>query len=257
MNNIHSTAVTSKNSELEGVTVEPYVRIGENVIIKKGTKICKGAIIEDYTEIGENCLIGPYAIIGGIPADYHFKNEYSKVILKEGVKIREFVSIHRATGNGNATIVGKNSYIMAYVHIGHNSKIGEEVVIANNTQLGGYTVINNFAFIGGMTGIHQFTRVGDYAMIGAFSYLTQDVPPFLLAAGNPLKIYGVNVVGLQRRGFSQKRIENIKRAFKILYSNLGMEARLQKLKSMEDEDIALLLNFIKISKRGIRLKREL
>lgn len=229
--------------------------IEEGVEIGEGTKIFTGSVIKRYTRIGKNCRIGPYAVIGEEPADYRFKGERSWVIIKDRVVIREFATIHRATGEDEKTLIEEEAYIMPYVHISHNCKVGKRAILVNACQLAGHVEIGEGAFIGGMAGIHQFVRIGKYAILGACSYATQDVCPYLLASGNPLRIYGLNIVGLKRHGFSEEKIKEIKEVFKILFkSDLKMDEKIEKLKKRNSEIACDFIDFIKKTRKGIRLK---
>lgn len=229
--------------------------IEENVKIGKGTRILEGSIIKRYTKIGDNCVIGPYAVIGGEPADFRFKGEVSYVVIGNNVTIREFATVHRATGEGEKTVIEDGVYIMPYAHISHNCLIKKNAVITNGAQLAGHVEIGEYAFIGGMAGIHQFTRIGKYAILGACSYASQDVCPYMLASGNPLRIYGVNMVGLKRHGFSQEEIEEAKKIYRIFFkTDLKLDEKIMKIEDMNSKIAKDFLKFVKETKRGIRVK---
>ncbi|MEO0142967.1 MAG: acyl-ACP--UDP-N-acetylglucosamine O-acyltransferase, partial [candidate division WOR-3 bacterium] len=213
-------------------------------------------LIKSGTRIGKNNKIYSGAQLGTDPQDYHFKGEYSECIIGDNNIIREYATISRATGENNKTIIGDNNFIMTYVHIAHNCKIGNNAVIASGAQIAGYVEINDFAYIGGLVGIHQFCRVGKYAMLGAKSYLNKDLPPYLLAAGNPARVYGINERGLIKNNFTTQEIEEIKVLFRVIYKSrlnlgqalslLGEEKRVDFLKDF--------VEFIENSKRGILLR---
>ncbi len=258
MRKIHPSAYVSKNAELEDdIEIGPFSYIGDGVILRRGVKISTCVRIEGETIIGEETEIGHGSAIGLPPQDLSFKGERSRLVIGKHNKIREFVTIHRATGEGEETVIGDNNYIMDYVHIAHNCRIGSEVVIVNMAQLAGYVEIRDYAFISGMTAFHQFVRVGEYAFVGGYSRVCQDVPPFFMALGIPLRVIGVNVVGLRRRGFSSDRIRILRNAYKLIYrQGLSLSQALEKIKEELpwNEDISLLLEFIEVSKRGITLK---
>ena len=214
---ISPLAFIDKKAEIdEGVTIEPFAYIGKNVKIRKGTKICSHARVE-FAEIGENNYIGPSAIIGAPPQDLKFKGEISYVKIGKNNIIREFVTIHRATGEGDFTVIGDNNFLMAYVHIPHNARLGNNIIIANSTQIAGWVEIEDNAFISGEVVIHQLCKIGRYSMIGGLSRIPQDVPPYMMVVGIPAKVVGINIVGLKRAGFSSERIKVIKEIFKIFY----------------------------------------
>lgn len=248
--------------------------ISKDAKIHQSVKIGKFSIIEDLVEIGEGTEIGDFVLIkngtkigrnnriysgvqlGTDPQDYHFKGEYSECIIGDNNIIREYATISRATGENNKTIIGDNNFIMTYVHIAHNCKIGNNTVIASGTQIAGYVEIDDYTYIGGLAGIHQFCRVGKYAMLGAKSYLNKDLPPYLLAAGNPARVYGINERGLIKNNFTTQKIEEIKELFRVIYKSrlnlgqalslLGEEKRVDFLKDF--------VEFIENSKRGILLR---
>lgn len=255
MIDIHPTSIVDSKAEIEdGVKIGPYSVIGADVKIGKGTVIGSSVLIEGPSEIGENCKIYHSVSIGLPPQDLSHKGERSYVKIGKNNIIREFVTIHRATGEEKVTEIGDDNFLMTYVHVAHNCKIGSHTILVNMAQFAGFVEIGDHAFVSGMVVVHQFTRIGNYSMIGGFSRVSQDVPPFFLGVGNPLSMIGVNVVGLRRKGFSSKRVSILKEAFRILYRS-GLNTS-QAVKRIErelplNEDISLLLNFIKTSTRGI------
>ncbi|MCX7785453.1 MAG: acyl-ACP--UDP-N-acetylglucosamine O-acyltransferase [candidate division WOR-3 bacterium] len=243
----------------EGCIINSFSVIMNNAQIGKKCKISPYTIIRDNVKIGNNCIIGSGTVIGSEPFDVNYYGEPSYVEIGDNNTIREFVTISRATGKYNKTLIGNNNLLGAYVHIGHNVIIKNNTVITNFTQIGGYCEIDDYANIGGMSGIHQFCRVGKYAMVGACSYLTKDLPPYLIGQGNPFKVLGVNTVGLKRNRFSSKQISNIKKAYKIIYRSqycLSDAIKIIKDTLPPEEIIKILLDFIRMSKRGIALKEE-
>jgi UDP-N-acetylglucosamine acyltransferase len=255
MIDIHPTSIIDPKAEIEdGVKIGPYSVIGAEVKIGRGTVIGSSVLIEGPTEIGENCKIYHGVSIGLPPQDLSHKGERSYVKIGNNNIIREFVTIHRATGEEKVTKIGDNNFLMAYVHIAHNCIVGSNTILVNMAQFAGFVEIGDHAFVSGMVVVHQYTRIGNYAMIGGFSRVSQDVPPFFLGVGNPLSMVGVNVVGLKRKGFSSERIEILREAFKIIYrSGLNTSQAIERIKKNlpANEDISLLLNFIETSKRGI------
>lgn len=253
---IHPTAIISPDARLgEGVEVGPYSIIGPDVTIGKNTVIGPHVVIQEQTDIGEKCNIAQFSSIGGDPQDLKFKGEKTRVIMGNNNHIREYVTINRATtADIGVTIMGDNNLIMAYCHIAHNCKLGNNIIMANAANLAGHIHIDDFAIIGGLTGIHQFTRIGCHSIIGGASALAKDLPPYLMAAGNHAKLFGLNLVGLKRRGFKEENIKLLKQAYKILFrSSLLLKTAVEKVRTeLEDiPEIRVLLDFVEKSERGI------
>lgn len=254
MSQIHHTAVVSSKAVIgENIFVSPY------------------AIIEDDVQIGNNCFIGPHAVlcngtrignrvkifqgasVGNVPQDLSYKGDPTFFNIDDDTTIREFVTLHRGTTSGFSH-VGKNCYLMAYSHAGHDVKIGDNCIIANCVQLGGHVHVEDFANIGGATVVHQFCKIGQHTMIGGGFRVTQDVPPYILAAHEPIKYAGINVIGLRRRGFSNEDIMILKKVYSCIYSKeLNVSQALKKIKG-EFPNHPLVKNvteFIAGSKRGL------
>ncbi len=257
---IHPTAVVDPGAEIdEGVTIGPYAVIGPNAKIGKNTIIGAHTVIDGITEIGENNRISNFVTIGHPPQDLKYANEPTKVIIGNNNIIREYASIHRATTKGDwKTEIGSNNFIMAYTHIAHDCKIGNYVVMANNASLAGHVIIYDYAVLGGLVGIHQFVRVGESAFIGAGTLTSLDILPYSLVAGkgtgNRAKLFGLNIVGLKRRGFSKETIERIKKAYYILFqSKLLLKQSIKKVREElgNHDEIEKILTFIETTKRGI------
>uniref|UniRef100_A0A7V3ZW50 Acyl-ACP--UDP-N-acetylglucosamine O-acyltransferase n=2 Tax=candidate division WOR-3 bacterium TaxID=2052148 RepID=A0A7V3ZW50_UNCW3 len=252
---VHPTAVIEGNVIIgEDVEIGPYVVVRGNVIIGNASKIGSHTIIEGNVEIGERNLIGPYAYIGGLPQDLSYKGERSFIKIGNGNVIREFVTIHTASGEGNCTKVGDSNYLMAYVHLAHNVEVGNNCIIVNAAQLAGYVKVDDHAFISGLVGVHQFARIGGYSIVGGGVRVSQDVLPFMMIAGEPPKVYGLNIVGLKRKGFSRERIAILKEAFDILCRRgLSLPSAIETIRNElpMNEDIKYLLDFIANSKRGV------
>lgn len=243
--------------------IDKTVQIGNHVVIEDGVKIGAGTKVSDHviircgTIIGENNRIHGGVQLGIEPQDYHFKGEHSQCIIGNNNIIREYATISRATGADNKTVIGDHNYIMTYVHVAHNVRIGQHVIIASGSQIAGYVSINDFVNVGGLAGIHQFCRIGKYAMLGAKSYLNKDVLPFLLACGNPAKVYGVNTRGLKQRGFDSGSIEHIKDIMRLLLrSERTFSEGLVKMKEQWPDDpyVEDIKTYCENSQRGILLK---
>lgn len=253
-----SHSIINKRAKIhESVTIGPYSIIEGNVEIGADCTIGSSVIIRQGTIIGKENTICAGVQIGVDPQDYHYKGEASQCVIGDGNIIREFTTVSKATGENRRTVLGSNNFIMTYVHIAHNVNIGNNTIISSGAQLGGYVQIDDCANIGGLVGIHQFCRVGKYAMLGAYSYLNKDLPPYLLARGNRAIIYGVNVRGLQRNSFSKKEIEYIKDLFRVFYKSkhtiTECLAILKKERSL-NENAREMVKFIETSERGILLK---
>lgn len=253
---IHKTAVVGAKAEIEeNVSIGPYCVIGDGVVIKKGSKLISHVVVEGSAEIGEDCTIHPFATIGLPPQDLKYKNEKTRVLIGKGNIIREYVSIHRGSVGGEGlTVIGDSNFLMAYVHIAHDCSIGNSVILANSAAIGGHAVVEDFAVFGGIVAVHQFTRIGAYAMVGGFSGIGQDIPPYTMASGPRAKLYGLNAIGLKRHGFSDETINNLKKAYKILFrEKRTLKDALKKIKSdlPETKEIKRLVQFIEENKRGI------
>lgn len=252
---VHASAILGKD-----VVVGPYSIIGEDVIIGDRTVLEAHVMIEKWTKIGEDCHLYFGAVIGSEAQDVKYHGEKTWVVIGDRNEIREYVTINRSTGKDTITEVGSDNIFLTHVHIAHNCKIGDGVIIANTTNLGGHTVVEDKATIGGMTGIHQFVRIGKGCMVGAYTRLPQDVPPFMLCEGNPAYIRGLNLIGMKRRGVSRKGIQEVKDIFKALYrSDKNTSQALQDLseQTFETEEAQYVLSFIKAdSHRGIIKKSE-
>lgn len=253
---IDSTAIVDKKASIaEDVFIGPFCIIGGGVAIGKGTRIMSHVVIEGKTEIGEECLIYPFASIGLPPQDVKYRNEETGVRIGNKNTIREYATIHRASvGGSGTTVIGDNNFLMAYVHIAHDCNIGSHVIMANTAALAGHVVVEDYAYIGGLVGVHQFTRIGAYSMVGAFSAIGQDIPPYTMASGTRAKLFGLNTVGLKRHGFSDVTINELKKAYKILFR----EKRTLKdaIKKVQEDlpftdEIRHLIEFIEKNKRGI------
>ena len=256
MTNIHSTAIIHPKAKIgKDVTIGPFAVIGENAKIGDGTEIGSHIVIEGWTSIGKNCRIFPFSSIGTPPQDITYSGEKTMVTIGDQNIIREYTTIHRGTKKGGGeTVVGSHNYIMAYVHIAHDCHIGSHIIMANAATLGGHITVEDHAVIGGLTGIHQFVRVGMYAMVGACSAVSLDVPPYVSAVGNRATLYGLNIIGLKRHGFNKKQVSHIKKAYTILFrSKLSLKEAIVKIEEDmgDSEEVKRMVEFIKGSKRGI------
>jgi len=252
---IHPTAVIDPTAELgTGVQIGPYAVIGPHCHIGDGTQLGPHAVIMEYTTLGKRCQVFSGAVIGAIPQDLKYRGEITHVVIGNDNVIREYVTINRATGEGEVTKIGDRNLFMAYVHIAHDCLIGDGCVLANSVNLAGHVTIEDHAFIGGITGVHQFVRIGSYSMIGGMSRISQDVLPFMLTVGVPPRVYGVNMLGLKRRRFSPGARNALKQAYKLIFrSGLSLTQAEEEIKARVApcHEIDKLLSFIHLSERGI------
>ena len=252
---IHETAVIYPGARLgRDVEVGPYSVIGENVFVGDGTKIGSHVVIEGWTTIGRECQIHHGACVGNAPQDLKFKGEKTFVYIGDNTVIREFVTINRATGEGEETRIGSNCLLMGTVHIAHNCVVGNNVVISNHAGLAGHVTVEDRAIISGLTGVHQFVKIGRNAMVGGASKVVQDVPPFVIADGRPARVCGLNSVGIARAGLSEDVRRNLKRAYRILFrSGLKLSEAITTMEQELDssEPVDHLLRFLRNVNRGI------
>ena len=252
---IHPTAIIDPKAKLaDGVDVGPFCIIGSGVKLGKNTRLVSNVHIEE-TAMGSDCVVYPFTSIGLPPQDIKYKGEKTSVAIGDNNIIREYISIHRASvGGDGVTRIGNNNFLMAYVHIAHDCTIANHVVMANATTLAGHVTVEDYVFIGGLVAVHQFTRIGAYAMIGGFSAIPQDIPPYTTAAGDRAKLYGLNTIGLKRQKFSDDQIKQLKHAYKILFrSKLTLKEAIALLKQdgKLSREITNLIEFIEKNKRGI------
>ncbi|MDP2830888.1 MAG: acyl-ACP--UDP-N-acetylglucosamine O-acyltransferase [Candidatus Omnitrophota bacterium] len=252
---IHPSAIVSPKAKLaSGVSVGPFSIISDQATIGADTKIGAHCVIEGNTTIGKNCEIFTGAVIGSRPQDLKFKGE--KVFLEIGNNniIREYCTLNPGTAEGSKTSVGDDNLLMAYSHVAHDCRVGNGCVLANNSTLAGHVSIEDKAVIGGIVAIHQFVRIGMLSITGGCSKVVQDIPPFSTCDGHPARVYGLNLVGLRRKGIGHDAIKKIDQAFKLIF-NSGLSAKhaLERVeKEIEKtEEIIYLVNFLKSSERGL------
>lgn len=254
MSNISELAVVSKKARIaDNAEIGPFAIIEDDVEIGPGVKIWPHAYICSGTQIGEGSQIHMGAVLGNLPQDLTF-DVSKKTFLKIGKRniIREYATIHRAAKEGMATIVGDDCYLMAVSHIGHDCHIGNSVILANAALLAGHVSIGDNSFISGNVVVHQFCRIGSYVIVGGFSGVNKDVPPYMLIRG-PSVVRGVNLVGLRRAKFPRETIHKIQEAFKFLFhSDLNTAQAIEEIKKMgPSKELEHLIEFISSSKRGI------
>ncbi|MDR1005574.1 MAG: acyl-ACP--UDP-N-acetylglucosamine O-acyltransferase [Bacteroidales bacterium] len=245
---IHPEAKIGQN-----VRIDPFAVIYEDVIIGDNSHIHAHTTIFPGTRIGKNCEIFPSASIGAVPQDLKFAGEYSTVEIGDNNRIREFVTINRGTIASGKTSIADNNLIMAYSHIAHDCRIGNNCVLANGTTLAGHIEIDDWVITGGLSAIHQFVKIGQHSILMGGALVDKDVPPFVKAAKFPLSYFGVNSIGLERRGFTQEQINEIQEIYRIVFqSGLAYSEAFDRIKQLPmTENLNIILDFIARSNRGL------
>lgn len=252
---VHPTAIVDGGAELgPGVKVGPYAIVGPGVRIGAGTVIGPHALIERDTVVGQDCRIFKGAVLGTDPQDLKYAGEQTMLAVGDRTVIREFATLNRGTGASGKTVVGSDCLLMAYTHVAHDCELGDHVILSNAVNMAGHVIIEDWVIVGGMTPIHQFVRIGAHAFVGGASRAAQDVPPYCRVAGSPAKLYGLNSVGLERRGFPPEVRQAIKKAYRTVFKS-GMNIS-QGLAEAESQDpgipeVTRFLAFIRASERGI------
>ncbi len=255
MAEIHETAIISPQADLgEGVTVGPYAIIDGPAVIGDGTVVGPYVLIEGAVSMGQRCRVFSHAVLGTIPQDLKFEGEESNLVIGDDTTVREFVTVNRGTKASGTTRVGAGCLLMAYAHVAHDCVLADNVALANCATLAGHVEIGDYAFIGGLAAVHQFTRVGKHSYIGGMSRVSQDVIPYALTASDPTRVVGINIVGLQRRGFPPQARSALKRAYQIIYrENLNKTQAIAKLEAElgDFSEVRDVIDFLKSSERGI------
>jgi len=260
MAKIHPTAIVEPGAELHPtVEIGPYSIIGPEVVIGARTRIGPHVVIDGRTSIGEDNVFYQFSSIGAAPQDKKYNGEPTRLEIGDRNLVREFCTFNRGTAqDGGVTRLGNDNWIMAYVHLAHDCQIGNHTIFANNAQLAGHVQVDDWAILGGHSGVHQFCKIGAHAMLGMFTSLTQDVPPYVILNGNPAAAHGINIEGLKRRGFSKEAIQALRHAYKLLYkSGHTLDEAKAALVAQEQSQpehathIRLLREFLETSTRGI------
>ncbi|MEO7966792.1 MAG: acyl-ACP--UDP-N-acetylglucosamine O-acyltransferase [Gemmatimonadaceae bacterium] len=253
--NIHPSAIISERAIIgDGVRVGAFAVIGDQCEVGDGSVIESRATLERNVKIAPNVVIGIGSVIGGDPQDLKFKGEETWVEIGEGSRIREYSTINRGTSHSMKTTVGKGCFLMSYVHLAHDCHVGDGVIISNGTQLAGHVTVEDRAILSGLVAVHQFVKIGRHAFVGGCSRVAKDVPPFLKAVGNPVKLYGLNSVGLQRSGFSDETIRELKRAYRLFFrSELNVSQAMERARSElpANAEVDHFLRFLEDSQRGV------
>lgn len=256
MPGIHSQALVDERANVgANVEVGPFCVIGPDVTLGDGCRLLSHVVVEGLTEIGPETVISPFASIGGAPQDLRYGGEQTRLVIGARNTIRESATLNRGTADGGGvTRIGDGNLMMAYTHIGHDCRIGDDNILANGSTLAGHVEVGNHATVGAYCGIHQFCRVADFAFIGGFTVLTQDALPWVTTVGNRAKAYGLNLIGLRRRGYPKETIQALKRAYTTLFrSKLRLSEALEALEADagEFEEVRYFLEFVRTSERGV------
>ncbi|MFH1687723.1 MAG: acyl-ACP--UDP-N-acetylglucosamine O-acyltransferase [bacterium] len=255
MREIHSTAVVSPDAQLgENVVVEPFAVIEDNVEVGDGSHIGSSVLLASGARLGKNVRVFHGAAIGSVPQDLKFAGEETLAIVGDNTVVREYATINRGTAHSGQTRVGSDCLLMAYSHVAHDCSLGDNVIMGNSATLAGHIEVHDYAILSGLLPVHQFVKIGKHAMIGGGYRVPMDICPYALAAGYPLRIAGLNIVGLRRRGFSRQAINNLQQAFKLLFfGGLNTSQAVDRIKDEleQTEEIKTILDFIAASHRGL------
>ncbi|MDB6175465.1 MAG: Acyl-[acyl-carrier-protein]--UDP-N-acetylglucosamine O-acyltransferase [Chthoniobacteraceae bacterium] len=252
---IHPTAVVDPGAQIgENVVIGPYCVIEEKVIIGDGCWFQNHVTVCGPTKIGPGNRFFSFGSIGQVTQDLKYAGEPTHLEIGENNVFREFVTLHRGTAPGSVTRIGSHCYLLSYSHVAHDCVVGDHVIFSNNGTLAGHVEVGDYAVIGGLTAIHQFCRIGAHALTGGCSKIVQDVPPYMIADGNPAKVRSFNKVGLERHGFSEEAIRRIKEAYRLIYrSKLNLQQAVEQIRVdlADSPELELLIEFVTNSPRGI------
>lgn len=255
MSGIHPQAVVHPEARIgEGVRIGPFCTVGPQVTLGSGTELKSHVVVDGFTEIGEDCTIWSFASVGTQSQDLKYQGGTPGVRIGDRTTLREYVTVNAATADGVLTVVGNDCHIMAYAHVAHDCVVGNEVIMANAATLAGHVTVEDQAILGGLTGVHQFVTVGRMSITGGCSKVVQDIPPFMTADGNPLRVRGINKIGLERHGASPETIKALRDAYKLLYrEKLGIAEMIEASRASIPRipEVEHLEAFVKKSSRGI------
>lgn len=256
---IHPAAIVHPDATIgHGTVIGPYATIGAHVVIGRECRVGASSVVDGWTEVGDHTDIAPMASIGLAPQDLKYRGEPTRLVIGHHNVFREFVTIHRGTaGGGGLTTIGNHNLFMAYAHVAHDCHVGNETIFGNAATLGGHVRVENFATISAYSGVHQFCRVGQHAFIGGYTVVTRDALPFAKTVGNRARIYGVNAIGLARRGFTPESIEKLRRAYRLLVQHNTSRALelIERDPTLAAPEVSYLVNFITSAHRGVILRR--
>lgn len=254
---IHPTAVVGAKAELgQNVSIGPFCVVQDDAVIGDGCVLDAHVMVYEFTSLGPNCKVSPFASLGGAPQDLTYKGEKTYTKIGAGCQIREYVTVNRGTSKGGGiTVVGDKCLLMAVSHVAHDCKLGNEVIMANEVALAGHVHVGNYVTLGGLSAAHQFVRIGAYAYIGGMTAITQDVPPYVIAADRGEGfLHGLNKIGLKRRGFSDGTISALKKAYRIFFRyGLTVTEAVERVKAEVnlEPEVLHLIEFMQTSERGV------
>jgi len=254
---IHPTAIISDSAIIgNNVSIGPYCVIGDNVSIGDNSTLKSHVVIDGHTTIGESNLFYPFAAIGQLTQDLKYKEEPTYLIIGDRNTFRENCTIHRSTSPDTPTTIGDDNLFLCYAHVAHDCVIANHCIFSNNASVAGHVIVEDHVIISGLSGVHQFCRVGAHAIIGGFTKVVQDIPPFTIADGNPATIRAINQIGLQRRGFSSEDITTLRRAYKRLFfkKEKNLKEAIEETKQADcakNENVKQLITFLENSERGV------
>ena len=254
--NVHPTAIVHPGARLgDHVEIGPWAFVGDRCEVGDGCVIAARATLERNVRLGRNVRVGSSTILGGDPQDLKFRGEETWVEVGDDTVIREFTHVNRGTTQSYRTSIGRGAFVMSYVHLAHDCHVGDGVILVNNSQLAGHVTVEEKAIVAGLTAVHQFVRIGKHAFVGGCSRVVKDVPPFVKAVGNPVKLFGLNTLGLQRSGFDEETLAELKRAYRLLFrSDLPLTAAVERGRAELDvsrPSVHALLDFVAESSRGV------
>ena len=255
LNDIHPTALIDPGARLaEDVAVGPFAIVGPGVTLGAGCRLGPRVTITRDTRLGRNVRVGDGTVLGGDPQDLKYRGEATWLEIGDDVVIREYSTINRGTARSGLTRIGARSYVMSYVHVAHDCRIGEGVILSNGVQLAGHVTIEDRANLSGLVAVHQFVTIGSLAFVGGCSRVSQDIPPFVMAVGNPVELFGLNSVGLERAGFSEDTIAALKRLYRLLFNsslNFSQAIERAELEIPSLPEVRRFIEFVARSERGV------
>ena len=255
LNDIHPTALIDPGAVLgEDVTVGPFAIVGPGVTVGPGCRLGPRVTITRDTRLGRNVRVGDGTVLGGDPQDLKYRGEATRLEIGDDVVIREYTTINRGTARSGLTSIGSRSYLMSYVHVAHDCRVGEGVILSNGVQLAGHVTIEDRANLSGLVAVHQFVTIGKLAFIGGCSRVSQDIPPYVMAVGNPVELFGLNGVGLERAGFPEDTVAALKRLYRLFFnSSLNFTQAIERaqLEVPGLPEVQRFIEFVARSERGV------
>ena len=255
MSTIHPTALVDPGAELaDPVEIGPFVIVGPGVRLGPGCRLGPRVTITRNTRLGRNVRVGDGTILGGDPQDLKYRGEESWLEIGDDVVIREYSTINRGTARSGATRIGSRCYVMSYVHIAHDCRVGDRSLLANGVQLAGHVTVEEGANLSGLVAVHQFVTIGAFAFIGGCSRVSQDIPPFVMAVGNPVELFGLNTVGLERAGMPPETVAALKRLYRLMFNsslNFSQAIERARLEIPALPEVQRFIDFVARSERGV------